>query len=213
MRMRDALKGSFHRGSGRAIVIASVLIIVALVAVLGATYRKTLWATIEEPKLSGKPQAPPSQTPDAIHMVLTSASEKDFRYVFEGNITVVKRMSEISEECRGILQSSFVRPAAAGTSPEQVVIADPGQEFEATDAIQGGLPFRRLVFAGLGSKACFVYFERGGAMYPSSCLAVIDYAQRKALWIGEARKKVWTFEELRSMVFRGAFSDNAGPVC
>jgi hypothetical protein len=70
-----------------------------------------------------------------------------------------------------------------------------------------------LVFAGVGSKACFVYFERGGVMRPSSCLAVIDYAEGKTVWIGEAPMKVWGLDELRSALSEGEFQDNAGPAC
>ncbi len=214
MRVREPLSESSNRRSRRTIVAAIVFIAIASAGILGTRYAKELWTAGEQPpKVSNKLQLPPEQPPDPIHLTTTSTSGIDSHHIIDGNFTIVNRMTETSEECRGIFQSLFVNLSGSTASAGQVMIADPGQDFEATDAIRGGLPFRRLVFAGLGSKACFIYFERGGAMYPSSCLAVMDYTQRKAIWIGEARKKVWSLKELRSMVSRGDFRDNAGPAC
>jgi len=42
-------------------------------------------------------------------------------------------------------------------------MANPGQEFQVTDFIQKqGLPFRRLIFAGVSSQYCLVHYEMGG---------------------------------------------------
>jgi hypothetical protein len=42
-------------------------------------------------------------------------------------------------------------------------IAEPGAEFQVTDAIGNELPIRRLVAAGCSTDHCLVYYERGGA--------------------------------------------------
>lgn len=45
-------------------------------------------------------------------------------------------------------------------------IADPGAEFQATDAIRTpNLPIRRLVAAGCSADHCLVYYERGGVAH------------------------------------------------
>ena len=42
-------------------------------------------------------------------------------------------------------------------------MADPGQNFQATDLItKKGLPWRRLIFAGISTGKCFLHYERGG---------------------------------------------------
>jgi len=214
MRVSEPLKEKSTGRSLRAVVLAIGFIVTALAAVVGARYAKRFWTTGgEPPKVSDKRQLPPDQPPDPIHLATTSAKGVDSRHVIDGDFTVVKRMTEISEGCRVIFESSFINISGSSASAGQVIFADPGQDFETTDAIRGGLPFRRLVLAGLGSNTCFVYFERGGTMYPSSCLAVMDYSQKRTIWVGEARKKVWSMNQLRSMLSEGDFRDNAGPAC
>src|SRR5437660_5371856 len=45
----------------------------------------------------------------------------------------------------------------------RLVIANPGENFEATDLIRdSNVPRRRLVFAGLLNDRCFIHYERGG---------------------------------------------------
>jgi hypothetical protein len=42
-------------------------------------------------------------------------------------------------------------------------MADPGRDFQLTDVItQEGLPRRRLIFAGISEKNCFLHYEMGG---------------------------------------------------
>ena len=45
----------------------------------------------------------------------------------------------------------------------QFEMADPGRDFQVTDVItQEGLPRRRLIFAGISEKNCFLHYEMGG---------------------------------------------------
>lgn len=207
------MESSHPRSLRRLLLAAAAIVAASALVLLVARYARELWTVEAPPMLADKQPLPAEPHPDPIHMKATPISGIDSRHVIDRNFRVVTRMAEISEPCRGIFQSSFVNLSGSPTREGQVAIADPEQDFEATDAIRGGLPFRRLVFAGLGSEGCFLYFERGGAMYPSSCLAVIDYANRKAIWIGAARKRVSSLQELRSLVSRGDFHDDGGPAC
>src|SRR5262245_58368946 len=45
-------------------------------------------------------------------------------------------------------------------------IAEPGAEFQVTDAlVNAALPIRRLVAAGCSTDHCLVYYERGGVVH------------------------------------------------
>jgi len=45
----------------------------------------------------------------------------------------------------------------------RLLIANPGEEFEATDAISDpSLPRKQLVYAGIAGDRCFVYYMQGG---------------------------------------------------
>jgi heptaprenylglyceryl phosphate synthase len=71
-----------------------------------------------------------------------------------------------------------------------------------------------LAFAGFGTSSCFVYYERGGGPgLPVACLAIIDYKQKKTLWVGESTKKAENLNQLRNIFRRGFFADALGPVC
>jgi hypothetical protein len=61
------------------------------------------------------------------------------------------------------LPASIKTAFAALTHQSQFDMADPGREFQVTDVIMHeGLPSRRLIFAGISDKECFVHYERGG---------------------------------------------------
>jgi hypothetical protein len=138
----------------------------------------------------------------------------DKRYLLDGGFKIVARMSDIAESCKDAFASSFVTFSGSPASKELVKFADPGQEFETSDSIRGGLPFRRLVFAGVSSKTCYVFYEMGGADHPpDTCLAVMDYAQNKAIWVGVSRRPVKSLKALRGLFAGGYFADTYGPVC
>ena len=50
-------------------------------------------------------------------------------------------------------------------------------------------------------------------MYPSACLAIMDYSKKKAIWVGEFDKKFKSIEELRTALSRKQFRDNPAPIC
>jgi len=201
------------------VALAIVIITVSSAAIFGAWRAYRIWSASERlpaelPNLphvqfsSGKPMEPP----DPIRLNTISMRSDDKRRLLNGDFKIVTRMSDIAESCRDSFDSSFVRFSGSPASKELVKFADPGQEFETSDSIRGGLPFRRLVFAGVGSNHCFVYYEIGGH-YPTTCLAVMDYAQKKAIWVGMSRRTVESLEALRGLFAGGCFADTYGPVC
>jgi len=55
------------------------------------------------------------------------------------------------------------REFAHGTIDHSSQMANPGKKWQATDVIrEDGLPFRRLIFAGVSDSYCVLYFEHGG---------------------------------------------------
>ena len=91
-------------------------------------------------------------------------------------------------------------------------IAEPGAEFQASDAIvDSRLPIRRLVAAGCSYDHCLVYYERGG----------IPHTWRVALfhWTPDATRFEWggaapgglvTIEDVRMAILSGAIRGAAG---
>ena len=114
---------------------------------------------------------------------------------------------KIAPDCRSTFDSSFAHNLGAAASSKEIELANPGQMFQSSDALIEGAPFRRLEFAGLGTGRCFVYYQHGGTMYPRFCLAVMDNANGKMLWVGEARKQARNLDQLRKMLLRGDFMD------
>src|SRR5262245_38835318 len=68
------------------------------------------------------------------------------------------RLADLPGEVREGLKALFRSPTLA--------IAEPGAEFQATDAImKPDLPARRLILAGCSADHCLVYYERGGVAH------------------------------------------------
>jgi hypothetical protein len=134
-------------------------------------------------------------------------------HLLEGSFSIVKLAEKIAPDCRSTFDSSFAHSPGAAASSKEIELANPGQMFQLSDALIEGAPFRRLEFSGLGTGRCFVYYQHGGSMYPWFCLAVMDNANGKMLWVGEARKKARNLDQLRKMLLRRDFMDTSGPVC
>jgi hypothetical protein len=132
---------------------------------------------------------------DPVHLRTLSVSGGIRDRLLDGDFTIVYRMQNISADCR------------------VVFAANPGQEFNYGDAIIEGLPYRQLHFAGMSPKSCFIYYERGGNNYPSSCLAVLNREKGKVIWLGVTRKKAGNLHDLRSLLSHDQFDDRGGPDC
>jgi hypothetical protein len=85
-------------------------------------------------------------------------------------------------------------------------IAEPGDEFQATDVVVNPkLPFRRLVAAGCSSDHCLVYYERGGIAHLwQVVLFHWTPAATRFEWGGNAPGGLKTIEDVRAAVLAGA---------
>jgi len=187
-----------------------------VVAILGGRYAKEFWAAdgqmLKPPEM--KTQLAPEEPPDATGLALISANGADPAHFIEGDFRIVKRRRDITMGCWGIFESSFRNYWSGSAVPAgQVLFADPGEDFEFGDVIRGGLPLRRLVLAGLGTKTCFIYTDRGGAMYAASCLAVMDYTLGKPIWVGKFYRGARNIKQLRLMFSKKWFQDSGNLTC
>jgi hypothetical protein len=90
-------------------------------------------------------------------------------------------------------------------------IADPGAQFQVTDAIvDPKLPGRRLVAAGCSAEYCLVYYERGGIAHTwHVALFYWTPAETRFEWGGTAPAGLATLDDVRNAVLSGAIK---GPV-
>jgi hypothetical protein len=90
-------------------------------------------------------------------------------------------------------------------------IAEPGAEFQVTDAIVNPrLPIRRLVAAGCSIDHCLVYYERGGNVHTWQ-VALFHWtpAATRLEWGGSAPGGLKTFDDVRNAVLSGAIKSPA----
>src|SRR5882762_7850639 len=127
-------------------------------------------------ELAKKEKAEEVKSLDPVFLKTLSASDATRSHLLDGDFTIVYRMQDISESCRAPFESSFSYYSGTVPKKRQIDFADPGQDFNYGDVILEGLAFRQLHFAGLGPSSCFIYYQQGGRIYPSSCLAVINCA-------------------------------------
>jgi hypothetical protein len=116
-------------------------------------------------------------------------------HLLDGDFTIAHSMQDIPGDCR------------------VVFAANPGQRFNHGDAIIEGLPYLQLHFSGVNPRSCFMYYQRGGNNFPSSCLAVLDRAKGKIIWLGVTRKNAVNFHDLRSLLSRRQFDEMGGAEC
>jgi hypothetical protein len=84
-------------------------------------------------------------------------------------------------------------------------IAEPGAEFQVSDAIGNELPNRRLVAAGCSLDHCLVYYERGGVAHTWQ-VALFHWtpAATRFEFGGTAPGGLATVEDVRKAVLSGA---------
>ena len=90
---------------------------------------------------------------------------------------------------------------------QELDIAEPGAEFQATDVIRNPkLPIRRLVAAGCSTDFhCLVYYERGGIAH-TWLVALFHWtpAATRFEWGGTAPGGLATIDDVRNAVLAGA---------
>jgi len=150
---------------------------------------------------------------DPVFLRTLSAPEAVRRHLLDGEFTIVYRMQDISQSCRVPFEFSFSYYSRTVPMKREIDFADPGQDFNYGDVIRGGLSFRQLHFAGLGPNSCFVNYQQGGKNYPSSCLAVVNYASGKIIWVGVTRREARDLRKLRSILSNHQYDDSGERDC
>ena len=91
-------------------------------------------------------------------------------------------------------------------------IAEPGAEFQVTDAIVNPkLPIRRLVAAGCTIEYCLVYYERGGVAHTWH-VALFHWtpAATRFEWGGSAPGGLATIDDVRNAIVSGVIKGPSG---
>ena len=141
---------------------------------------------------AGNQTAPPAALSEALQ-----AHVKDEQF---GLVTSIRGLPLGVREA---LQTLF-----GSSSPD---IAEPGAEFQATDAmVNPKLPIRRLVAAGCSSDHCLVYYERGGTAHTWH-VALFNWtpAVTRFEWGGLAPGGLATVADVRKAVLSGAVKSPA----
>ena len=133
----------------------------------------------------------------------SSLSKADRDNIFRGDFTIVKDTEAIPANVR----QSF----AEITREPSFALANPGQEYQATDVVnpkKPRLPWRRLIFAGRGGDKWFIHYERGGiGHYYAIVLLSADGGNRpQFLWGGVGFSGAQNLTELRALVAGERFS-------
>lgn len=150
---------------------------------------------------------------DPILLNKITGSDSVDGHLLDGSFTNVNRMKDLSEDCASGLYSSFLNMSGKTPSRSEIRIANVGQPAQFGDVLITDAPFRGLLLAGLGSKTCFIYYQHGGMNDPSYCLAVVDYAARKTIWVGDVRYKARSLQELRIFLYKHRIDDTRGEPC
>jgi len=195
-------------------ILLAVVILVIGVCVAGVVrYELALRVKPVPPAPSANELQQSPQADDRPRLSTISLPSTTRDHLLDGSFKLVTLAEKIAPDCSSTFDSSFAHASRAAATPKEIELANPGQKFKSSDALIEGAPFRRLEFAGLETGRCFIYYQHGGTMYPRFCLAVMDNANGKMLWAGEARKQARNLDQLRKMLLRGDFTDTSGPVC
>jgi hypothetical protein len=96
-----------------------------------------------------------------------------------------------------------VLEAFTGKSGTRLLMANPGEQFEATDVVSGpNVPRMRLIFAGVFGDKSFVHYEQGGRghTYILAFFTVASTGSIKPYWLGYCARPAANLDELRSKV-------------
>jgi hypothetical protein len=140
--------------------------------------------------------------PWRFHKVLTKPEKQ---HVLDGQFTVVASTQT--------MPASLKHAFAVITGQQQFALADPGQKYQVTDVVyEPGLPFRRLVFAGLSGDKWFIHYEHGGIGhgYAVVVLAVQPEGRVQFLWGGVGSHRAKDLDDLRKSIAGNQFCDDGG---
>jgi hypothetical protein len=117
-----------------------------------------------------------------------------------GDFSLVTNVNELPSSVRRQFQEQ------GGT---RLLIANPGEEFSATDVItNASLPRQRLIFAGSSENATFVFYERGGRglSYVIDVFGIRSGEIAEPVWRGYCHQTVDNLDKLRREIVSGGCS-------
>jgi hypothetical protein len=165
---------------------AATKIVVFVLLVAGA-FAVASWRERERNPLG---EAPP------LNYASSDMPESERQHFLDGDFTIIKDMRALP----GPVLRAFTEQGGS-----RLVIANPGRNFVVGDVIyDSSVPRMRLLFAGVLSEKCFIYYEQGGRghMYILALFDVTSSNAVKPLWRGYCRSPAADFSELRSQLVR-----------
>jgi hypothetical protein len=124
-------------------------------------------------------------------------------HVLDGEFLILNAVDRLPND----LKSAFSQLAGM----RDFSMANPGEKYQVTDVVvEKGLPFKRLLFAGISNDKCFIHYEEGGIghSYHVAVFGVDSEGKIKFLWGGPGTQGAKNLEQLRMMVAAGVFKDD-----
>jgi hypothetical protein len=124
-------------------------------------------------------------------------------HILVGDFLIVKKVDRLPED----LKSAFCRLAGM----DKFEMADPSEKYQVTDVIvEKGLPFQRLLFAGISSGKYFIHYETGGIGHSYHVAVFSVDPERKVtfVWGGPGGQGAKDLRQLRTMVAAGVYKDD-----
>ena len=137
----------------------------------------------------------------AAHAQLSRLARADKQSLLTENFQVLTHVKALPAS----VKKAFAHAAQSRTFQ----MADPGQEYRATDyVLKAGLPFRRLIFAGVTHDLCLLHYERGGRGESwDLVLFRLSGGAARLVWHGWAHRIIPNVAELRKDVRSGSVED------
>jgi hypothetical protein len=129
---------------------------------------------------------------EAMPINFPSVSSPETQQFLEGDFEIIRRVEALP---RPVL-AAFTKQGGS-----RVLMANPGEKFEATDYIlDASVPRKRLVFAGISENKCFVHYEQGGRphSFVLAFLTLTSAHEMKLLWQGYCDEPAADIQTLRS---------------
>lgn len=135
--------------------------------------------------------------------VFHKLSHGEKAHILDRDFSIVKKVDRLPDA----LKSAFAQLA----SESDFKMANPGEKYQETDFIsEPGLPWRRLLFAGISNDRYFIHYEKGG-MGHSFYVAIFNVSPAgkvSFLWGGPGFRAARDLPQLRTLVSVGVFCDD-----
>jgi hypothetical protein len=141
---------------------------------------------------------PPAPATQSVRLTQAKVAPSERARVLDGDFAIIKTTAFLPWKCK----SAF----AALAHQKQFDMAEPSQKFQETDVgMEPGLPLYRLVFVGITTNKCLIYYEHGGFSH-SFYVLVLDTSNQTEVkfllgWAGTAA--VSGLNELRAHIEKG----------